>query len=317
MKKIGIFFVYVVCVLSMTALISADSSPDSEQAAVQAALNTFKNAYSTEIVIGKPIEVNNLKLIPLATVGVGFAPYQTHREQAELKGAGGVLMPVGIIVVSGQHVKIVPISKGFIEQVVSALAPMLLHMMNFPQDTAKADSRGLQNNARHPPSSPPEKENFTVTYWKWMFTCWVIWLIIACIVQKLLPDKISALTATLRFHAIQISIYGFLGFGAIFLLVIIFTISIIGIPFTFALFILAAIFTVFGTIGLALFIGQESATAFKYHYSDMRLMLIGGILFGLLGMIPFVGIAAWAVIAVFGLGTVLQAQRENLIKKYS
>ncbi|MCP4402497.1 MAG: hypothetical protein GY801_34965, partial [bacterium] len=57
------------------------------------------------------------------------------------------------------------------------------------------------------------------------------------------------------------------------------------------------------------------ATAFKYHYSEARLVLIGGGLFGVLGMVPFVGILTWTLVAIFGFGAILQIQREDLYKR--
>ncbi len=62
--------------------------------------------------------------------------------------------------------------------------------------------------------------------------------------------------------------------------------------------------------------GQQAATAFKYHYSEMRLLLIGGILFGLFGLIPFAGLIVWALIAVFGFGAVVQTQLSSYMSKW-
>lgn len=310
MKKTFMLCLFFIVSMSIHAL--AESELRSEDPSIQVALETLKNAYSAEIVIGSPIEVNGLKIIPLATVGVGVGPYDVQSDKTRLAGAGGLLMPIGVIVVSGQKVKIVQVSKGLVEQIVSALAPIALQLMNQLQDTT-ADAK-IQE-AVEKQGVPEKQGSFLSTYWSFMAIFWLIWFVIAVVVQKFLPDKVTALAATFRYRAIQISLFGLLGFGMMFLLAILFTISIIGIPFTFALLILIGILTLFGTIGFALFMGQESATAFKYHYSDMRLLLIGGGLLGLLGMIPLFGLIVWALIAIFGFGAVLQMQRESLGRK--
>ncbi|MBD3306184.1 hypothetical protein GF339_07330 [candidate division KSB3 bacterium] len=264
----------------------------------------------TELVVGKPIEVNGLKLIPLATVGMGIGQSEARPDAATMAGAGGILMPVGVIVVSGQEVRIVRISKGIVEQVVSGLAPLLGQILPFTP-------RAADEEASTPPTDQTQADQgggFMATYWKIALVFFLVWLVLALIVQTVFPDRVMSIAALFRYNYLQISLLGMVGYGVMFLLAAIFTVSIIGIPFTFALLILTVLFTLFGTIGFALFVGQESAAAFKYHYSEKRFLLIGGILFGILGMIPGLGVILWAMIAIFGFGAVLQMHWENMRK---
>ena len=303
MKQAYVLIFCIWGIVNSASMVVAESRRTPQQQAVQAALATFRDAYSTEIVLGTPLEVNGLQIIPLATVGVGAANAETT-----MSGAGGLLMPVGVIVVSGQTVRIVQVSKGIVEQLVNALAPIVLENMNvFQGSLSENDISGTFQKPRH--------RNLSTIYWTVVFLFWLVWLVLAFIIQKLFPDKISTIGTTFRYNLIQISLLGLVGYGVLFFLAMIFTASIIGIPFTFALLILAGILTLFGTIGFAFFIGQESATAFKYHYSDTRFLLIGGVLFGLLGLIPGIGVIIWAMIAVFGFGVIVQMQQASFHKK--
>ena len=153
-------------------------------------------------------------------------------------------------------------------------------------------------------------------YWKIFLVIWVIWGACAALTQMFFPQHVSAVAMIFPGHAIQISLFGLFGFGAMVLLAMIFTISIIGMPLTFVVIILTGLLTLLGSIGFALFMGQQAATAFKYHYSEMRLLLIGGILFGLFGLIPFAGLIVWALIAVFGFGAVAQTQLSSYMSKW-
>ena len=303
MKTLTLFMLcaLLLSIVFCVSVVPASRSPE-ESATVQAALQNFKQTYSAELIIGEAMEVNGLKIIPLATAGLGVASQNIHDNGSAIPGIGGLMMPVGVIVVSGEDVRIVQISKGLIEQIVSALMPIALQVAQ--GRGASASDKGL-----------PKEDVFLTNYLKAAFFFWLIWAVLAVLIQKFLSDKVAAIAATFRYHAMQTSLLGLVGLGILFLLAIIFTISLIGIPFTFALFLLGGIFTFFGSIGLALFIGQQSATAFKYHYSEARLMLIGGGLFGLLGMIPVLGVLSWALVAIFGFGAVLQIQREHLHKR--
>lgn len=309
MKKFRILMLCMVLIVGIVSEIPAASENTVQDAAVQRALETVRQAYSDQIIVGRPIEVNGLTLLPLATVGVGVGPYEKQPERETLAGAGGLLIPVGVIVVSGQNVRIIQVSKGLVEQLASALAPVALRILNRQASGGEVEPQPI------PDPQTPVRVNMFSAYWKFVVLVWIVWIVSALIVEKFFPNKVAAICATFRYRFIQISLLGILGYGVMTLLMILFTISIIGIPCAFVVLILAGILTLLGSIGLALFTGQESARAFKYEYSEMRFLLIGGVLFGLLGMIPFVGILLWAFISVLGFGAIVQMQGESLGKK--
>ena len=308
--------VFIVCVAIVTGGITvAYGEPEviAEETTIQEMLDSLKEAYSTELVMGTPIEVNELKIIPLATVGIGFGPQKIQAEREIITGVGGILMPVGIIVISDQDVQIVQLSKGFVEQLASVLIPIALQL--FPLQQEETEGKSIQTISTDLQQIKKNNLLFS-TYWRIAFLFWIIWLILALAIEKFFPGKVTAISASFRYNCVQISFFGVIGFGIMFLLAAIFALSIIGLPLTFAVFLLTAVLTLLGTFGFALFVGHESATAFKYDYSDIRFMLIGGILFGLLGMIPLLGLLVWALVGIFGFGVILQMQWENLRKKH-
>ncbi len=309
-KSLSIVF-GIALVVSLTAFAYGEESAPED--AIEKAFGLFQSVYSSKVVAGTPIEVNGLKLIPLATVGIGFGPYEDVDNVERIAGTGGVLMPVGVIVISGQEVRIVQLSKGFVEQIVSALAPVVLQWLNPKFQLAENESHEQAPLALQRRSGI--QMSLAANYWKTMFIFSMLWLVLAFVIQRFFPEKVTAMAAIFRYNYLRISLIGAFGYGIVFLLMMICILSIIGIPFALAIGILAGIFTLFGTIGLALFVGQESATAFKYEYSDMRFMLIGGILFCILGMIPWLGSVVWALVSIFGFGATLYAQRENIHNK--
>ena len=62
--------------------------------------NELKKAYSTDVIIGKPLEVDELKIIPLATVGAGIGQQTKQLGVDNMRGVASLMIPAGVIVVS-------------------------------------------------------------------------------------------------------------------------------------------------------------------------------------------------------------------------
>jgi uncharacterized spore protein YtfJ len=92
----------------------------------RAVVEELQQVYATDIVLGKPLEVEQLKIIPLATVGIGYGQRSVPEDHSGARGAVGMVSPVGVLVVSSQGVQFLPISKGIFEQVLGAVIPAVL-----------------------------------------------------------------------------------------------------------------------------------------------------------------------------------------------
>ena len=111
---------------------------------------------------------------------------------------------------------------------------------------------------------------------------------------------------------------GLLGYGAVCLLSAVFTISLIGIPLALIVFLLCCAFTLVGSAAVACLLGQKVAAAMeKPDYSELICVLIGGILLGILAIIPVLGWISWTLISLFGFGAVLQMQWEKIRQKHA
>src|SRR5438093_246725 len=96
------------------------------------------------IMLGKPLEVDHLKIIPLATVGIGYGQRGVSEDRNATRGAGGIVSPVGVLVVSPQGVQLLPIAKGVLEQALSAVTPVVLQQIRHtaPQAAPGAERQG-------------------------------------------------------------------------------------------------------------------------------------------------------------------------------
>src|SRR5262249_4173151 len=119
--------------------------------ALRESVEELKRVYATEMVLAKTLELEGLKIIPLATVGLGYGQRQGTPEQGTLHGVGGVLSPVGVLVVSPTGVQLLPIRKGLVEQLLGALAPVIAQVFHGESTTPDGRERGTR-----PRLTPPE-----------------------------------------------------------------------------------------------------------------------------------------------------------------
>jgi uncharacterized spore protein YtfJ len=80
---------------------------------IQTALDRMQFIAKTETIIGEPIQAGAVTLIPVSKISIGFAAGGGGREEKSGSGAGtggGInVVPVAVIVINGESVKIMPI----------------------------------------------------------------------------------------------------------------------------------------------------------------------------------------------------------------
>lgn len=315
MKKI------LMCMVCLSFVISAAAIAQTEEnvtdASVRTAVEELKGMYSAEIIMGTPLEVNGLKIIPLATVGVGYGQHgmPSDSDTQKMQGAGGILNPVGIIVVSGKNVKLIQLSKGFIEQLVGALAPVIVQAVKPGQQQA-VGANGETYKIPEAQGTTGIERTLISVYTRIVFYFILGWLGLVLIIAAFLPQQVTAAVSMLQQNYIRTGLIGLVGYGLVFLFAAVFTMSLIGIPLTVVVVILTCVFTLFGTGGLALLVGQKIAAALgKDAYSNIICVLIGGIILGVVGIIPVLGLFVWTIVAIFGFGAVLQLQWNKVRQK--
>ena len=276
-------------------------------------VDELQKAYSTDVIIGKPLKVDELKIIPLATVGAGVGRHAMQPGADNMHGAASLMIPAGVIVVSKKGVKILQLSKGFIEQLLGALAPVILQVMNI-EAGEKFKGGDIKNIS-------PEGKKFKFSQMLLSIYSLIVglfllgWFVLALLIGVFLPNKVSEMASTLREDLVWSGIIGSLFYGVAVLLTTMFALSLVGIPLALVIIILTCALTMFGTVGIASLLGRSLANAIKRkEISDLVIVLMGGTIMGMLGIIPVLGWISWTLAGVFGFGVVLRIQYAKLQK---
>jgi uncharacterized spore protein YtfJ len=307
---------WLMVIFSLATVVHGHAGTDAPDALMREAVEELKQLYATDITLGTPLEIEGFKIIPLATVGVGLGHRTGAPEREAFWGAGGVLSPVGVIVVSTQGVQLLPVSKGFVAQVLSAVTPMILQVIQATRK-APADSTSAPPPRVSMPAIlatlyafiPEGGLKFGVFPWPLPLVLIFVagWLVLALLIAVFLPRQLAAVAATLQANVPRAGVVGLLSYGAVFMLAAVFTISIIGIPFAVLVLVFTWTAKLLGTVSIAWLIGQRVAAAVRRTPSaEVVSVLIGGIMLGVVRIIPVLGWCLWAIVGIFGFGAVLR-----------
>jgi uncharacterized spore protein YtfJ len=308
----------LVIVLNLTIAMRGVASTDVPDPALRDAVEELRKLYATEVTLGKPLEIDEFKIIPLATVGIGYGQRTAAPGAEALQGAGGVLSPVGVLVVSNRGVQLLPVSKGLLEQLLGAVTPVLLQIM-------KGERRETANATGTPQARVSLLDLLATLYaflpesgWKFGWFPWPLplvliflsgWLVLALLIGVFLPQLTITIAATLRADVLRAGLVGLLSYGVVFILAAVFTISIIGIPLTLVLLVFIWAAKLMGTVSIAWLVGQKTLTAARRTpHAEVTHVLIGGIILGLVRIIPVLGWILWLILGIFGFGAVLRTQ---------
>lgn len=288
--------------------------PDVPKATWRDTVEELRRVFDTDIVLGKPLEIEDLKIIPLAAVGMGYGQ-KGASDRGTMQGAGGIVSPVGVIVVSRTGVQLLPVSKGFIEQLLAAVSPLVLYVIRGERQQAPDEVSGT-----HPGLSWPTMlarlytllpdDGFKFGLFPWPLGLVLIfiagWLVLALLISVFLPQQVGAIAATLQTQILRTGIVGLLSYGVVFILVAVFTVSMIGIPLTMMVLVLTWALQLLGMVSIAALVGQRTATAMgRVAASPGVAMLIGGVILGVVRIIPVLGWVVWLLLGIFGFGAVL------------
>ncbi len=325
MKNFLVLLVYLTLAGDVTSPVYGLQKTTPSSITVREAVEELKQVYSTDIILGKPLEVDHLKIIPIATVGIGYGQRGVPEDRSATWGAGGVLSPVGVLVVSPliavQGVQLLPISKGVLAQVLEAVMPVVLQQIRQtePQDTivAERQARRTMTELLATLYAFLPKHGLKFGFFPWPLSFVIIflvgWLALALLIAVFLPRQITAVAAMLQDNYLRAGMTGLLGYGIVYLLAVVFAVSIIGIPLSVVLLLLVWAVSLFGTVSIALLVGQQCAAALRRPpYADVVLVLIGGLVLGMVRVIPVLGWVVWLILSVFGFGAVLRLQRRQV-----
>jgi len=115
-------------------------------------LGRLRSLASTETVIGEPVKIGKLTLLPVIKLSVGFVAGGGEGSGGKEKstsgsgvggggGGGATVSPIGFISWDGENVKFISVGKGKIESLVQTVPEVLKKLgVNLPSFSSKSNS---------------------------------------------------------------------------------------------------------------------------------------------------------------------------------
>lgn len=160
--------------------------------------------------------------------------------------------------------------------------------------------------------------NFSFGLGDWLgFSAWrlalrttqlVYWLLLALLTVALVGDRVSAAAGAVQREPIRLFLIGLVGFfalGFLFIVFLVLSFVLLGIPFLMALVLGWWLAYIFGMVTAFQAVGDGVTRALgKRDGTQLGLVTVGALTLGVLHFFPFVGWLVWTVAALLGLGAV-------------
>jgi hypothetical protein len=172
-------------------------------------------------------------------------------------------------------------------------------------------------------AAPPFKTSMTLSEAASMMTrtavivsVLFVWAIAAIIVTLMSGREIRYSSIEVRTSPLHCFALGLVAVTSFVLTAILFSYLIpyvVGIPLLIALAVFAILTKIYGTIAVFHAVGaivanarsREDLAKRRWLRGDLALVIIGVVLLGAIRLIPVVGVVAWGIASVFGIGTAL------------
>jgi hypothetical protein len=134
------------------------------------------------------------------------------------------------------------------------------------------------------------------------------WLMLALLTVALVGDRVSAASHAISREPLRIGAIGLVGLFALcfaFVVLVVLSFLIIGIPFLLALIFAWWLAYIFGLVAVFQAVGNRVMNMVgRPDATQIAIVLSGGLVLGMLRFVPFVGSLIWLVAALVGLGSV-------------
>jgi hypothetical protein len=172
-------------------------------------------------------------------------------------------------------------------------------------------------------ASPPFKTSLTLSEAASMMTrtavivsVLFVWIIAAVVVTLMSGREIRYSSIELRTSPLHCFALGVVAVTSFVLTAILFSYLIpyvVGVPLLIALAVFAILTKIYGTIAVFHAVGsivanarsREELSQRRWLRGDLAMVVIGVLLLGAIRLIPVVGVVAWGIASVFGIGTAL------------
>ncbi|MBM3329104.1 MAG: sporulation protein [Calditrichaeota bacterium] len=106
------------------------------QEIIDTILSRLKGLASTETVVGQPVTVGNVTLLPVIKVSIGFAAGSGEGSGGDEKrgqgsggggggGGGASVQPVGFLAYDGEQIRYIPVGKGKLDALLDTVPEIL------------------------------------------------------------------------------------------------------------------------------------------------------------------------------------------------
>jgi uncharacterized spore protein YtfJ len=126
-------------------LLPSPTTPIDQAATLTSILETLQTGYSTRMVLGEPMDVQGIKISPVALIGVGVGEQRGDPRESMSRGGGAIISPVGVILLSSRGVEWLPVQKGLFTQFLEGISSLFLTIWK------------MRDYATQPPPWVPEK----------------------------------------------------------------------------------------------------------------------------------------------------------------
>ncbi|MDP8238199.1 MAG: spore germination protein GerW family protein [Candidatus Hatepunaea meridiana] len=132
--------------------------PNQTQEIIDTILTKLRNLASTETVVGEPIAVGEITILPVIKISVGFGAGGGEGSQGEGKntkgvggggGGGASVNPIGFIVLDGKDVRFMGIGKGKFESLFETIPDLLRKFGITKKDGQGKKGKGSKDGKEH------------------------------------------------------------------------------------------------------------------------------------------------------------------------
>ena len=149
---------------------------------------------------------------------------------------------------------------------------------------------------------------FTPFAWMARTTQLFYWLLLAVLAVALCGDRVSSASHAISREPVRMAAIGLVGSFALifaFLILLVLSFLIIGIPFLLALIFVSWLAYIFGAVAVFQSVGNRVMNMVgRPEASQIAIVLAGGLVLGILRYVPVFGVLIWWVAVLIGLGSV-------------
>lgn len=142
----------------------------------------------------------------------------------------------------------------------------------------------------------------------WRTTQLIYWLLLALLTVALVGDRVSSAARAVQREPIRLFLIGLVGFfalGFLFIVFLVLSFVLLGIPFLMALLLGWWLAYIFGMVTMFQVLGDGITGALgKRDATQLGLVTVGALALGVLHFFPVIGWVTWTVAAFLGLGAV-------------